>query len=207
MQDNKKSLFISFEGIDGTGKTTQITKVAEYLKEHGYESIVTRDPGGTDLGCKLRDILLNYKGKIYSRCELLLYIADRAQHVDEKIRPALVDNKFVLCDRFVDSSVAYQGYARGIDIELINGLNNIATDGLMPDITFIFDIDVDTSFARVGKNKDRLESEAREFFENVRNGYLELAKKYPERIHVIDATQDIDKVYLGIIEILSKYFG
>lgn len=207
MQAKNKALFISFEGIDGTGKTTQIHKVADYIASKGYEYIVTRDPGGTDLGTKLRDILLNYDGVIYPKCELLLYVADRAQHVDEKIRPALGQGQFVLCDRYVDSSLAYQGYARGINHDQILNLNLLATDGLMPDLTFVLDIDVNTSFERVGKQKDRLESEAADFFEKVRNGYLDLAAKYPERIRVIDATVDVDAVFEQILTVLKEYIG
>lgn len=205
IMSNKKSLFITFEGIDGSGKSTQLKLLTDYLSKNGIDFISTRDPGGTALGNKLRDILLNYKGEIVSNCELFLYLADRAQHVEEKIIPALNSGALVLCDRFIDSTIAYQGFARGLNIEEINKLNDFVTQGLTPDLTLLYDITVETSLKRVGKEKDRLESEKDNFHEKVRNGYLELAKKFPERIKLIDANRDIDLVFNDTIEILSKY--
>ena len=201
---NKKGLFITFEGIDGSGKSTQIELLANYLKKRNIDFILTRDPGGTDLGNCLRDILLNYKGKIFPTCELFLYLADRAQHIEEKIIPALNSGKVVLCDRFTDSTIAYQGYARGLDTTVINELNSIVTQGLKPDITLLYDISVETSLSRVGTKKDRLESENADFHEQVRNGYLKLAEKYPERIKIIDANRDVQSAFADTIKLLEK---
>lgn len=202
----KKGLFITFEGIDGSGKSTQLEKIAHYLDKKNIKYIKTRDPGGTDLGSHLRDILLNYQGKIYPLCELFLYLADRAQHVDEKIIPALNSGKIVLCDRYIDSTLAYQGYARELNIDKLVDLNNFVTHNLLPDLTFIFDIDVESALKRVGKNKDRLESESVNFHQKVRDGYLSLAKKHPHRIKVIDACQEIDKIYDDTINIIKSLF-
>jgi len=199
----KTGLLITFEGIDGSGKTTQINKIADYLKEHGIDFIITRDPGGTELGSRLRDILLNYKGKIFPMCELFLYLADRAQHVDEVIIPALNSNKVVICDRYIDSTIAYQGYARGLNIEEIINLNNLATNFLLPNLTLLFDIDAESSIKRLGSKKDRLESETLIFYQKVRDGYLALAKKHPQRIKIIDARQNIEEIYKNTLNIIN----
>lgn len=187
--------FITFEGADGSGKTTQIEMIKKYLENQGEEVLLTREPGGSDLGNKIRDILLHYDGEVDSLAELLLYMADRAQHVKKVILPALLEGKTVLCDRYTDSSVSYQGYARGLDIERIMKLNNIATDGLEPDLTIVFDVETQTAIQRVGDIKDRLEQEGIEFHKKLRYGYLELAKKFPERIKVVDANLSIQEVF------------
>lgn len=187
--------FITFEGADGSGKTTQIEMIKKYLENQGKEVLLTREPGGSDLGNKIRDILLHYDGEVDSLAELLLYMADRAQHVKKVILPALLEGKTVLCDRYTDSSVSYQGYARGLDIERIMKLNNIATDGLEPDLTIVFDVETQTAIQRVGDIKDRLEQEGIEFHKKLRYGYLELAKKFPERIKVVDANLSIQEVF------------
>lgn len=187
--------FITFEGADGSGKTTQIEMIKKYLENQGQEVLLTREPGGSDLGNKIRDILLHYDGEVDSLAELLLYMADRAQHVKKVILPALLEGKTVLCDRYTDSSVSYQGYARGLDIERIMKLNNIATDGLEPDLTIVFDVETQTAIQRVGDIKDRLEQEGIEFHKKLRYGYLELAKKFPERIKVVDANLSIQEVF------------
>lgn len=202
---NKKGLFVTFEGADGSGKSTQLKMAALFLQEKGFEVVSTRDPGGTPLGLKIREILLHHEGKISDNCELFLYLADRAQHIDEKIIPALNSGKVVLCDRYVDSTLAYQGYARGLDIEDILKLNKIVTKSLMPDLTFVFDVSTEVAEKRVGATKDRLESEAKEFHQKVRFGFLDLAKKFPNRIKVIDANQEIEKVYSDVINILENY--
>lgn len=198
-------LFISFEGADGCGKTTQLMLLAKYLKQHNYEVIVTREPGAKGLGEKLRDILLNYDGEVSSKAELFLFLADRAQHMDVIIKPAVAAGKIVLCDRHTDSTVAYQGYGRGLDVERIKLLNDIATGGRKPDITFVFDIDVETSMQRVGAEKDRMESEGKEFFNKVRNGYLAIAKQEPERVKVIDATKTIEDIRKDVLNILRTF--
>lgn len=190
-----KSLFITFEGIDGCGKSTQRNLLAEYLQSKGIEILLTREPGAKGLGEKFREILLNYDGAVSSNCEAFLFLADRAQHIDTIVKPALEAGKIVLCDRHTDSTVAYQGYGRGVDLDQIKMLNTLATSGLKPDITFVFDIDVETSLGRVGKSKDRMESAGIEFFEKVRNGYIELAKAEPERVKVINSKDSIESIF------------
>lgn len=199
----KKGLFITLEGADGCGKTTQLNLLKEYLTSRGYEIVVTREPGGKGLGEKLREILLNYDGEVSDRCEAFLYLADRAQNIDTIIKPAINSGKIVLCDRHTDSSVAYQGYGREQNIDNINMLNELAVNGVHPDLTIVFDIDTETSMARVGAEKDRLESAGIEFHKRVRNGYLEIAKKNPQRIKVVDASQTIEDVQLDVIKIVE----
>ena len=199
-----KGLFITFEGTDGCGKTTQIELLKTYLENKGFEVILTREPGAKGLGTKLREILLNYDGEVSSNCESFLFLADRAQHVDTLIKPAIATGKIVLCDRHTDSTVAYQGYGRGLDLEQIHMLNNIATSGLKPDITFVFDIDIETAQERVGKSKDRMESAGLEFFKRVRQGYLEIAKSEPQRVKVLDATQKIEKISEQVINYINN---
>lgn len=199
----KKGLFITFEGADGCGKTTQMNLLAKYLKNQGCEVVLTREPGGKGLGEKIREILLNYDGEVSDRCESFLFLADRAQNIDTIVNPAVNSGKIVLCDRHTDSSVAYQGYGRGLDIDRINMLNNLATNGRKPDLTFVFDIGTETSMKRVGKEKDRMESAGLEFHKKVRNGYLEIAKKEPERIKVIDATKSIEEIHQEVLSYLD----
>lgn len=201
----KKGLFITFEGADGCGKTTQMKLLAEYLQEKGHEVVITREPGGKGLGEKVREILLNYDGEVSDRCESFLFLADRAQNIDIIVNPAVEAGKIVLCDRHIDSTVAYQGFGRGLDIERINMLNNLATNGRKPDLTFVFDIDVETSMQRVGKHKDRMENAGKEFHNRVRFGYLELAKKEPDRIKVIDATKSIEEIHACLIDAITCY--
>ena len=199
-----KGLFITFEGADGCGKTTQIELLDKYLREKGQQTLLTREPGAKGLGVKLREILLNYDGDVSPQCESFLFLADRAQHVDCIIKPALKEGKVVLCDRHTDSTVAYQGYGRGLDLSRINMLNDIATSGLKPDLTIVFDIDVETSMQRVGKEKDRMESSGVEFFNKVREGYLEIAKKEPNRVKVINSSDTIENIHKKVVELIEK---
>lgn len=199
----KTGLFITFEGADGCGKTTQLNLLKTYLESQGEEVLVTREPGGKGLGEKFREILLNYDGVVSERCESFLFLADRAQNIDTIVKPAVNSGKIVLCDRHIDSSVAYQGYGRGLDIEEIKQLNTLATGGLLPDLTLVFDIDIETSMQRVGKEKDRMESAGDAFFNKVRNGYLELAKQEPERIKVVNATESIEQIHKKVVEIFE----
>ena len=199
-----KGLFITFEGGDGCGKTTQIKLLDEYLKNKGYKTMLTREPGSIGLGEKVREILLNYDGEVSPVCESFLFLADRAQNVDCIIRPALEEGTIVICDRHTDSSVAYQGYGRGLDIDRINMLNNIATSGLKPDLTIVLDVDVETSQARVGSEKDRMESAGIEFFERVRQGFLEIAKQEPDRVKVVDSKQSIEDIHKQILELVAR---
>lgn len=199
-----KGLFITFEGGDGCGKTTQINLLDEYLRGKGYETLLTREPGSKGLGVKLREILLNYDGDVSPVCESFLFLADRAQHVDCIIKPALEKGIIVLCDRHTDSTVAYQGYGRGLDLEQIYNLNKIATSGLKPDLTIVLDVDVETSQKRVGAQKDRMESAGIEFFERVRKGFLEIAKREPNRVKVVDSTQSIEEIHKQILELVTR---
>lgn len=199
-----KGLFITFEGGDGCGKTTQIKLLDEYLRAKGYKTLLTREPGSKGLGIKLREILLNYDGEVSPTCESFLFLADRAQHVDCIIKPALEEGVIVLCDRHTDSTVAYQGYGRGLDLKQIHNLNNIATSGLKPDLTIVLDVDVETSQTRVGKEKDRMESAGIEFFERVRQGFLEIAKQEPDRVKVVDSTRTIEEIHKQILELIGR---
>ena len=199
----KKGLFITFEGADGCGKTTQLNLLKDYLENNGYEVVLTREPGGKGLGEKVREILLNYDGEVSNRCESFLFLAVRAQNIDIIVNPAIEQGKIVLCDRHTDSSVAYQGYGRGLDINQINTLNNLATNNKKPDLTLVFDVDIETSMQRVGNEKDRMESAGKDFFNRVRNGYLELAKQEPERIKVVDSTKSIQEVQKDVLEIIK----
>lgn len=190
----KKGLFITFEGIDGCGKTTQIELLKESLEKKGYTVLLTREPGAKGLGEKLREILLNYDGEVSSNCESFLFLADRAQHIDTIIKPAIDKGVIVLCDRHTDSTVAYQGYGRQLDLEQIYQLNKIATNGIIPDITFILDIDIDTSLQRIGKGRDRMENSGREFFERVRKGYIEISEKEPQRVKLLQGNSPIKDI-------------
>ena len=200
----KRGLFITFEGADGCGKTTQIKLLDKYLQNKGCQTVLTREPGAKGLGIKLREILLNYDGEVSPNCESFLFLADRAQHVDCIIKPAIAEGKTVLCDRHTDSTVAYQGYGRGLDLDRINYLNNIATSGIKPDLTIVFDIDIETSLKRVGSEKDRMESAGIEFFNRVRNGYLEIAKNEPNRVKVISSSDTIENIHKKVIELVER---
>lgn len=204
----EKGLFITFEGIDGCGKSTQLKLVSQRLEELGREVMIVREPGGTTVGEKIRGILLDKKNdSMVPMTELLLYEAARAQIVEEKIVPALDKGICVLCDRFFDSTTAYQGYARELGTELINELNRIATSGLSPDITFLLDLTSEEALKRRigrGEEEDRLESLGTSFQDKVRAGYLEAAGNDP-RIKVIDASATPDKIaeeIRGYLEIL-----
>ena len=191
----QKGLFITFEGADGSGKTTQLNKIKDLLTEKGFDVVVTREPGSLDIGKKIREILLHNEGFVSDRCEMFLFLADRSQHIDELIKPSINAGKIVLCDRHTDSTIAYQGYGREQDIELLKNLNKIAVDGIEPDLTLLFDVSTETAQERVGKNKDRMESIGFDFHSKVRNGYLELQNENPERIKIIDANNSIDIVF------------
>lgn len=202
--NDKKGLFITFEGIDGCGKTTQMNLLASYLKEKNYDIIETLEPGGCEIGKKLRQILLHEEGFVANNCELFLYLADRAQHVEQIIKKNLQEGKIVLCDRFVDSTLAYQGYGRNGDLENLIYLNKIATLGLKPDITFLFDIDIETSQKRIGNVKDRLEKESLDFHNKVKQGYLTLANQDKQRIKVMDATKTIEEIFEEVRKITDE---
>ena len=208
-------MFITFEGIDLSGKSTQAQLLGQYLIESGYEVVLLREPGGTGISEKIRNVLLDRGSDgMVPLAEFFLYSAARAQLVEEVIRPALTAGKVVICDRYDDSSTAYQGYARGLGVSKIEMINNIATCGLKPDLTFFVDIPVAESLKRLktaGKLKDRMESEGEEFFEKVRQGYLQIATK-PEngpggRFKIINGTDDIDTIERRIRKIVADKLG
>jgi len=203
-----KGILISFEGIEGTGKTIQSKLLCEYLLKKGHNAILTEEPGGTQIGHKIRELLLSIDHKgMTPLTELLLYNASRAQHIKEVILPALNRGTVVITDRFADSTVTYQGYARGIDLNLIDSIEKIVTSGLRPDITILLDLDVEAGLNRNrGINKmDRLELEDVEFHKRVRNGYHEIAAKEPERIKLIDALGSIEEVQSKIVKIITDF--
>ena len=200
-----RGVFITFEGADGCGKTTQIELLKKYLDEKNIKNIQTREPGATELGVELRKILLHYEKPVSDVAETFLYLADRAQHTEFEIKPMLDDGYIILCDRFIDSTVSYQGYARKQDINQINKLNEIATGGLKPDLTIVFDIESTIAQKRLQGEKDRLEKESLEFHKALRFGYLELAKKEPDRIKVINADDTIENIHKKVIELISRY--
>ncbi len=198
--------FISFEGIEGGGKSTQVKLLADYLKTNGHSVLTTEEPGGTKIGLKIRTLLLDPQNQMDPLTELLLYYSSRAQHVREVIYPALLHNNIVVTDRFTDSTVAYQGYARGIDLTLINTLNEIVVPDLKPFLTFLLDIDVEEGLRRNrrAQKEDRFELETIEFHNHVRKGYLQIAKEEPERIKVIDASRSAEEVSREITGIIER---
>lgn len=192
-----KGLFITLEGPDGSGKSTIIKLIGDYLQKKGIEFIMTREPGGTSIGEDIRHIILDNKNTdMGGETEALLYAASRAQHVHEKILPALDSGKLVLCDRFVLSSLAYQGVGRGLGIDRVKMINDFALSGLYPDLILFFHIDPEITLKRKtsGTDGDRLEKEGNDFHNRVYNGYMELLKLYPDNIRIIDASQSIEKV-------------
>lgn len=207
-------VFITFEGIEGCGKTTQIGMLKEYLESKNYPVLMTREPGGTGLGERIRAILLNSSSEIIAPlAEFFLYEACRAQILEEVIKPALKNNKIVLCDRFADSTIAYQGYGKGLDLDAVKEINKLAAGAVIPDLTFIIDCEVDAglkrAWARINsaktKNKeDRFEKEDIEFHKRVRDGYLKVAAAEPDRIKVINGTHDIDTIHKEICGIVEK---
>jgi len=198
--------FITFEGIEGCGKTTQIKEAADFLRRNGIDVLLTEEPGGSSLGIELRRILLNRSesiAAISARAEILLFLADRAQHVDEIIRPALERGQAVLCDRYSDATIAYQGYGRGLDLGTVTSLDRFSSLSLKPDITFLFDLPAEAglkrAFRRIAGNnavaaEDRFENESIQFHSRVRSGYLELACKEPKRFRIVDSTGTIETV-------------
>lgn len=187
--------FITVEGPDGAGKTTQLQLLADHLKAEGYEIVMTREPGGTRIGNEIRSLILNPDFKeMDEMTEILLYAASRAQHVNELIRPALAAGKIVLCDRFIDASIAYQGYGLGYSIEQVQEINRQATNGLTPDRTYLFDLTVADSKRRMVERGtlDRIEQRDDGFRQRVYEGFLTLAEQEPERIQLVDANHSID---------------
>ena len=210
------SLFITFEGVEGSGKTTQIKRLKRYLKQKGIPYFTTREPGGTLIGEKVRRILLNRAhGEMMALSELFLYEAARAQHVIQVIRPLLKKKGVILCDRFSDASIAYQGYGRKIDPRLVDLLNQIASKGVRPDLTFLLDCPSDMGLRRAVRRdrqkrsnlQDRFEREKIQFHRRVRKGYLSLAKEEPHRIKVIDTREGEQKVFEKIRRMVDALIG
>ena len=208
--------FITFEGIEGCGKSTQVKLLAGMLKEGGNSCVVTREPGGTPIGTKIREILLNPDNAgMAPEAELLLYAADRVQHMRELIKPALDSGKIVVCDRFTDATMAYQGLGRGLDMALIRELNRIASLGIRPDLTLLLDCPAETGIERAldrnsrnGHAKDdRFEREVMAFHQKVRDGYLAIAKEEPERVKVVNAIKDIQSMHGEIWGIVNAFLG
>lgn len=214
----KRGKFITIEGLDGCGKSTQLEKLAKALRELGIAVVVTREPGGTAIGERIRDVLLNSATSGLSpQAELALMFASRAQHLKEVILPGLAEGKFVLCDRFTDSSEAYQGGGRRLGSEAVLALHRVLCGDVRPDLTILMDSDVSASVARArrrnlalasGRKKDenRFEKESRAFFERVRNKYLEIAEREPERVEVVDARRTRGVVHGEIFEIVKRKF-
>lgn len=196
----RNGYFVTVEGLDGCGKTTQLNLIKEYFINKGYEVIVVREPGGTQIGEQVRNILLDNKNKeMCEITEVLLYAASRAQIIQEVIKPDLQKGKVVLCDRFVDSSFVYQGKARGVGLNVIEKINELAIDNIYPDVTYYFNITPETSIKRREfKIADRIEQEDIEFHRKVHDGYIEISEKYKNRIIKIDADVDIETVFLEV---------
>jgi len=202
-----KGYFITFEGIEGAGKSTQAVMLHNYLLEKKKKVILTREPGGTKTGKKIREILLSHTDEIFPAiAELFLYEADRNLHVENVIKPKIEEGFFVICDRFTDSTLAYQGYARGLDINLIKNLNRIATGNLKPDLTFLIDIPVEEGLKRIvrERKKDRIEKEDINFHKKLREGFLKIAEEEKDRIVILDGTKSPEDIFKKVLEILKN---
>ncbi|ADY73593.1 Thymidylate kinase [Desulfurobacterium thermolithotrophum DSM 11699] len=199
-------MFITFEGIEGCGKSTQAKLLYDWFLKKGKEAILTREPGGTPAAEEIRNFILRPRKETFPAfAELCLYMAARGFHVENLIKPALKKGIWVVCDRFVDSTVAYQGYGRGINVELIEKLNEEATGNLKPDLTFLIDVPVEIGFSRIKRRDlDRMEQEEMDFHERVRQGFLRIAEKNSERVIVIDGTKKVDEIFDEILNTLKK---
>ncbi len=205
-----KALFITVEGIEGAGKSSNIAYLQELLEKRGYDLLMTREPGGTELGEQLRELLLGHKhdGMSY-KTELLMMFAARAEHLHAKILPALAEGKTVICDRFTDATYAYQGGGRLIDMESIRVLEDFVQEDVRPDLTLLLDVPVETGMARANQRSapDRFEKERHEFFERVRNAYLEIAQYNKQRVKVIDASKPLEQVQRQLSEVMTDILG
>ena len=203
----RKGMFITLEGVEGSGKTTQAGLVAAALRTTGYRVTVTREPGGTRAGEAIRAIFLDPAVSLHAAAELLLVLADRAQHVREKLKPALAAGEIVVSDRYSDSTTAYQGYGRGLDLQLLEDLNRLASDGTRPDLTIVLDLPVETGLDRTRervrgdvRGPDRFEGEQVEFHRRVRKGFLKIARAEPGRVITIDATRPPAEITARIVD-------
>ncbi|MBU0651060.1 dTMP kinase [bacterium] len=199
-----KGKFITFEGTDGCGKTTQCKMVLEYLKAKGIDYVCTREPGGTKFGEQVRGLVLSKENHIDPYAELLLMVAGRVQHICEVIKPALDKGVWVVCDRFSDATVAYQGYGGKVDVDVIYKILDLSGCGIAPDLTFFIDIDAQTALARTKGEKDRFESKGIEFLNAVRSGYQKIAKANPKRVKVLDGALSIDEIAKQICEYVDE---
>jgi dTMP kinase len=200
-------VFITFEGPDGSGKTTQIKLLEKYLKEKGYDILITREPGGTNISEQIRNVILDKNNMEMDKItEALLYAASRAQHVAQIIKPALLEGKAIICDRFVDSSIVYQGIGRNLGIDFIKKINDMATAGTQPDITFLMKLSPELGLNRKFSSDEcnRLDMEKLEFHNKVYEGYLKLESLYPQRIIGVDASKSIEELYKDIVKIVEN---
>ncbi|WP_394239437.1 dTMP kinase [Niallia oryzisoli] len=205
----KKGVFITIEGPEGAGKTTIIEMLMEKLKTEGYPVLSTREPGGIEIAEKIRNVILDKENKAMdARTEALLYAAARRQHLVEKVLPAIENGYIVICDRFIDSSLAYQGHARGLGIDEVYAINQFAIEKLMPDATFYFDVDPEMGLERINRDKgreiNRLDLEGFEFHHKVREGYRLLCARYPNRIVEIDASQSVETVFENVAREIER---
>lgn len=205
-------MFITFEGVEGCGKSSVLAKVYDELKKEGFDVIQTREPGGVKIAEEIRKVLLDKENTMMDkRTEALLFAASRRQHLIEKVWPALKENKIVLCDRFIDSSLAYQGGGDGIGVNEVLNVNLFATENTFPDLTILFDIDPRVGLARINKNANRevnrLDVKELSFYDTIRNTFLELAKEYKNRFVLIDASMDFDTVYQNVLKIIKEKIG
>ena len=203
----KKGIFITFEGIDASGKTTQVKRAVQYLRRKGFDVLFLREPGGEPVSEKIRKILLKSKSSITPITELLLYLASRSQLTEMKIIPALKEKTVVVCDRFSDSTLAYQGYGRGLDKNWIKNFNKKATLGVKPDLTLLIDVPlkVYTKRAKLKKNKDRLEKENLIFYKRIRKGYFEIARQDKKRVKVIDGSGSIKETWEKVKSTIDSF--
>lgn len=203
--------FITFEGIDGSGKSTQLRMLAGDLRLRGLDVLMTREPGGTPLGQQLRAAFLETEENVSALAELLLFAADRAQHVELLIRPALKEGRIVISDRFADATYAYQGAGRGFPEETVNEVIRLATTGLKPDLTLFFDLSVQNAIRRTGsriqsgEQKNRMDVETAEFYERVRASYLGIAKAEPERFRVVDANGPVEEIHAEVVKVVNAF--
>lgn len=205
--------FITFEGIDGSGKSTQLRMLSGDLRSRGVDLITTQEPGGTPLGRRLRESFLETEETVAPMAELLLFAADRAQHVEFLIKPALAEGRTVISDRYADATFAYQGAGRGFSEQTVNAIIELATGGLMPDLTLFFDITVENAIRRMnerhetGQGRNRMDVETAEFYAKVRTAYLGIADREPERFKILDANGSIEETHAKVAEMITNFLG
>lgn len=205
-----KGIFITFEGIDGSGKSTQLRMLADTLRERGVDILVTREPGGTPLGRRLREAFLETEETVAPMAELLSFAADRAQHVEFLIKPSIADGRVVISDRYADATFAYQGAGRGFTEEQVNSVIDLATGGLKPDLTLFFDITVEEAIRRMNvrdegdAKRNRMDDETAEFYGRVRKSYLGIASREPERFKIIEAGRSVEAIHTDVVEMVAE---